>query len=1115
MAGEAVLSSFMQVLFEKLSMFAWNEFRSLRGVREEVENLSSTLSTIQAVLEDAEEKQLKDRSVRSWLAKLKDAAYDVDDLLDNYAAENLRLKLEGDRAQSSWKKQVCDCLSCSLWHKGLFECKIARRIRAVRGKLDKIAKERDVLGLQALGGMRVPEIMERPQTSSLVDCMNVFGREEDRDNIVDLLLSSNESSPANVSVLPIVGMGGLGKTTLTQLVYNDSRVREYFQLRMWVSVSENFDEKKLTKETLESARSGFSSVNTTMNMLQEKLYKKLKGKRFLLVLDDVWNEDHNKWHSYRSALIAGRRGSKIVVTTQNENVGRIMGGMPPYRLQRLSDSDCWLLFKNCAFVDGNSNLHPTLEIIGKEIVKKIKGLPLAAKALGSLLYSKVDEEEWKSILKSEIWELAPDKNTVLPALRLSYKHLPPHLKQCFAFCSVFHKDHVFERDRLVLIWIALGFVRPQGRKRLEDIGNGYFDDLLSRSFFQCYKGKYVMHDAIHDLAQSMSVDECHRLEDGKGTSARGRIRHLSFSCDDTMFTSFELFYGFRRLRTLMLLRGYKSMTAPVPDGLFFKLRCLRVLDLHRRDITQLPDSIGNLKQLRYLGLPGSEIKTLPSSICKLYNLQALVLKDCNSLRELPEGVTNLINLRHLQAHTRLLSDITGIGKLTHLQELEEFVVRKERGCRIAELKNMTELRGNLCIRSLENVASGEEASEARLNTKEYLNVLEFTWEDNRDACCHEEYLDEKVLEGLRPHCELKELTIKNFAGSVFPNWLGSPSFSSLHQVHLSNCRRCELLPPLGQLPFLRYLDIAGNGTVRIGQEFIGNGETRRFPSLNALLLEDMPRLEEWTCAEDDQLFPCLTELDIIDCPKLKALPRLPPSLTRIRISEAGIGALPELWGSNQPSSLSSLYIECCPNLTSLQQGLLGHQLMALRELTITNCERLVSLAERHFQPLVSLKSLRLYGCPRLMPWTVQEALLPSSLEDIRVGSCYNLINMLLGELKNLSFLGHFEIADCPDLYHFPSTGLPPMFKFLAILDCFNLQALPQGLKELTSLTTLVICNCPQIMCLPEEGLPDGLQELYIKACPSLRKRCSLGGKDWVKVAHVAKVEIEEEEIMCL
>ncbi|KAM0936567.1 putative virus X resistance protein-like, coiled-coil [Dioscorea sansibarensis] len=529
MAGQAVLSAFMQVLFDKLAAAALDEYRSLRGVKKELQNLSGTLSMVQAVLEDAEEKQLTEKPVLRWLLKLKDIAYEIDDLLDKYAAADLQSKLENQKVSNNFG------FTCYCWKRCLLDHKIAHKIKGVHEKLEKIARERDVLGLQVLGRMNRLGIEQRPQTSSLVDGSNVFGREEDRQKIVRLLLVSEGSGTFNnVSILPIVGMGGLGKTTLTQLVYNDSRIKEHFQLRMWLRmwlcVSENFDERKLTRETLECTLSCYSNTNTNttnLNLLQEDLFHTLKGKKFLLVLDDVWNENREKWNRYYVALAAGERGSKILVTTRNENVGLIMGGLRPYYLKQLSDKDCWSLFRSCAFVNGCSSGHPNLEKVGKEIVKKLKGLPLAARTLGSLLYSKLDEDDWKNILRSEIWELPTDQNHIMPALRLSYKHLPPHLKQCFAFCAVFHKDYVFGRDDLVQMWMALSFIQPQGRKRMEDVGYSYFDELVSRSFFQAQNGNYVMHDAIHDLAQSISIDECVRLEDKSQNDMTDKALHSS------------------------------------------------------------------------------------------------------------------------------------------------------------------------------------------------------------------------------------------------------------------------------------------------------------------------------------------------------------------------------------------------------------------------------------------------------------------------------------------------------------------------------------------------------------------------------------------------------------
>ncbi|KAJ0974660.1 hypothetical protein J5N97_016625 [Dioscorea zingiberensis] len=1106
MAGEAVLSAFMQVLFDKLATAAFNEYRLLRGAKKELKSLSSTLSMVQAVLEDAEEKQLTEKPVQCWLMKLKDIAYYIDELLDKHATADLESRLEGQKVSNHFH------FTCYCWKKCLLDYRIAHKIKGVNKKLEKIARERDVLGLQVMASVNRLRIEDRPQTSSLVDGSNVFGREEDKERIVRSLLMSDRSSSFRVSVLPIVGMGGLGKTTLTQLVYNDNRIKEHFQLRMWVCVSENFDEKKLTRETLEFTVSGGYSTNTTnMNLLQEELFEKLKGKRYLLVLDDVWNENHEKWRRYYAALIAGERGSKIIVTTQNKNVGRIMGGSLPYHLKQLSDKDCWSLFRNCAFVDGDSSRYPKLEEIGMEIVKKLKGLPLAAKALGSLLYSKLDEDDWQNILRSEIWELPADQNNVLPALRLSYKHLPPNLKQCFAFCAVFHKDYVFERDNLVQIWMALGFIQPQGRNRMEDIGYSYFDDLVSRSFFQAHKGNYVMHDAIHVLAQSISIEECVRVEDGLQTISSKKARHLSFSCSNSMDTSFEQFYGFKRLRTLLLLQGYKSRTCVVPDDLFLKLKFLRVLDLHRRDIDKLPQSIGNLQLLRYLSLSGIGIKMLPSSICRLYNLQTLRLMHCEGLRQLPKDVTNLINLRHLEARTLLVTEISGIGKLASLQKLDEFVVRRSKGFQISELKDMVELRGNLRVSSLENVTSCEEAIQAKLSNKRTLTALQLEWSE-KSQFGSQECLNEEVLRGLQPPTEIKELTIKGYSGFYFPRWLGSAAFSSLNKIHLSNCENCKFLPPLGQLPFLRSLDIEGMYSVtHIGQEFSGNGEVMGFPSLNELEFQDMPCLEEWNISEGETQLPCITDIWISECPKLMELPQLPSTVTRLTISEVALTCLPMLRpSSTSPAALSFLSIHDCLKLTTLQGGLLSQQLSFLEELTIANCEELVSLPAECFRPFVSLRKLHIYDCPKLTCSSLETTnLLPRSLEVLGFRSCsLEFINPMLKSLTSLTSLTHLKIDECPEFYCFPEEELPSMLKFLVLSNCANLQSVPP-LRHVLKLESLVISDCPMVTCLPEDGLPLELQEVNINECPLLKDKLEQDGCEWEKIVHVPKVEIND------
>ncbi|XP_062175419.1 putative disease resistance RPP13-like protein 1 [Alnus glutinosa] len=249
-------------------------------------------------------------------------------------------------------------------------------------------------------------------------------------------------------------MGGIGKTTLAQLVYKDERVKKHFDLKAWICVSDEFDVFRVTKTVLEAVTSSTCDMKG-LNLLQVTLQEKLMGKKFLLVLDDVWNENYADWEVLCSPFKFGAQGSMVIVTTRNEGVASIMRTTPTdHYLKTLLEEDCWSLFAKHAFYDYNSNACPKLEVIGRQIVKKCKGLPLAAKTIGGLLRFKLNVNEWEKILKSELWDSPINKTNILPALRLSYNYLPSHLKQCFAYCSMFPKDYALKKDQVVLLWMA-------------------------------------------------------------------------------------------------------------------------------------------------------------------------------------------------------------------------------------------------------------------------------------------------------------------------------------------------------------------------------------------------------------------------------------------------------------------------------------------------------------------------------------------------------------------------------------------------------------------------------------------------------------------------------------
>ncbi|XP_059451909.1 putative disease resistance RPP13-like protein 1 [Corylus avellana] len=371
------------------------------------------------------------------------------------------------------------------------------------------------------------------------------------------MILSDDARGNEMSVIAIVGMGGMGKTTLAQFVYNDNRVKKHFNnLDAWVCVSEEFDVFKITKTILEAVTSSTCDIKD-LNQLQLRLRECLTGKKFLLVLDDVWNESYVQWEALCKPFKYGAQGSKVLVTTRNNSVLSVARALS-HRLMELPEEDCWSLFAKHAFHDGNSNAHGELEVIGRKIIEKCGGLPLAVKTIGALLGSKPDVNEWDKILKSELWDLPIDEMGILPALRLSYKYLSSPLKQCFAYCSIFPKDYAFKKDQLILLWMAEGFIYQPKNRTMEEVGNEYFLTLESRSLFQKSsddKSCFVMHDLVSDLAKSISGQFISRLEDGCSHEIVNNTRHLSyfFKQEFHSLKKFETLHKAKRLHTFLHL----------------------------------------------------------------------------------------------------------------------------------------------------------------------------------------------------------------------------------------------------------------------------------------------------------------------------------------------------------------------------------------------------------------------------------------------------------------------------------------------------------------------------------------------------------------------------------
>ncbi|PWA34431.1 NB-ARC domains-containing protein [Artemisia annua] len=475
--AELILSALLPVIFEKLTSVAVNQIARSKEIHTELKKWERSLSQIRSLLNDASQKEVTDEAVKQWLNGLQHLAYDIDDILDALATDAMRHEFtnESDHGISSKVRKLIPtcCTNFSL------STRMDGKLNTITTRLQELIDEKNNLGLIVKDGG--PNSRNRNYQTSLVDAPSIVGREGDKKELLQKLLG-DEACSQNFSIVPIVGMGGIGKTTLARLLYEDQRVKDHFELKAWVCVSEYFDILNISKVIFQSVGGDKSEKFADLNLLQEALKKQLTGKRFLLVLDDIWSEKLENWERLAAPFIEVAHGIKIIITTRKQQLLNKLGYDHTYDLKKLSHDDALSLFAQYALGVNNFDSYPVLRPHGEGIVRKCGGLPLALKALGSLLRTKTDEEDWKQLLNNEIWMLE-DGGGIVPALRVSYHDLSARLKQLFAYCCLIPKEYVFEKDELILWWMAEGFLRNSTtEKSLERLGEECFQEMLSSLF---------------------------------------------------------------------------------------------------------------------------------------------------------------------------------------------------------------------------------------------------------------------------------------------------------------------------------------------------------------------------------------------------------------------------------------------------------------------------------------------------------------------------------------------------------------------------------------------------------------------------------------------------------
>uniref|UniRef100_A0A0E0ENJ7 NB-ARC domain-containing protein n=1 Tax=Oryza meridionalis TaxID=40149 RepID=A0A0E0ENJ7_9ORYZ len=1115
--------------------------------------LQRQLLAVQSALADAEARSETNLAVKRWMKDLSAAAYDADDVLDDFRYEALRRDAEvGDGKVLGY---------FTPHNPLLFRVTMSKKLSNVLEKMNKLVEQMNELGL-SVDRTESPQELKPPYIqihSAALDessDIDIVGRDDDKEVMVKLLLDQRDEK--RLQVLPVVGMGGSGKTTLAKMVYNDTRVRDHFQLKMWHCVSENFEAVPLLKSIVELATNTRCQLLNTIEQLRRELRSVIDQRRFLLVLDNVWNEDDKKWEDDLKPILSsvGGHGSVIVVTTRSQRVASIMGTMGSHELACLNDDDSWELLSKKAF-SREVNEEAALVTIGKLIIKKCRGLPLALKTMGGLMSSKQLVSEWETIAESSIGVRVQSKSDVLDILNLSYRHLPSEMKQCFAFCAVFPKGCDMEKDKLIQLWIANGFVQEDGNVDLIHKGEFIFHDLVWRSFLQDVETKKrhyycddsvvfcKMNDLMHDLARDVTyqcASTTKELSHEKESAID--VRNMVVQWYKSQEMMMEPFKGTTSLRSLI-----------VQLGSYNHFEEFRYLSIRAFNCSIMYQQLINERHLRYLDLSETCIVRLPDSVSMSYNLQTLRLNNCRNLKYLPESMSAMRKLMHLYLFGcgNLEKMPPNINLLNNLRTLTTFIVDIEAGREIKEIKRLRHLANRLELYNLRKIYSRENGEEANLHEKD-LSELVLYWGRNEKYMPENSVCDEEeVLDSLRPHAKLKVLELHGYSGLNIPQWMRDPQmFQSLRILHISNSPGCKDLPSVQLSVSLERLVLSSMDNLttlckNVGVEVEGHSiPLQIFPKLKYMKLCGLPNLEKWAenaAGEAHMLttFPEIEILKIHDCPKLASVPNC-PVLKKLKtyghcslemISLAHLTALSKLYHVANDvcvsmqlcswPSLVELSIRSSPDMvTALEVETNQCPLENLRRLSLYHVRCFIAasgLSDKYlglWKCFAFVEDLQIAWHNYLVCWPVEELTSLIHLRSLTTDYCGNLegrgssfMSLTYLEKLRVRYCNNLQeipklpaslevllIEHCSRLAELPNLGDLSRLKILHVQRSLHLKELPDGMDGLTSLEELKIWDCALIEKFPQgllQRIPT-LRHLALRRCPGLLRRCIQGGE---------------------
>jgi disease resistance protein RPM1 len=827
-----------------------------------MKKIEAELAILHAFIGQVSVRKVSDKAFDAWLDQIRDVTLQVEDIIDEYAY----VTTQAMDTSSFFKRKFLQIKNIAAWQK------FASQINQVESRIQRLTEMRDRYGISVGDLNRSSKLQNRNQicmsdSAYLTDDCEIVGNTDEIGRLTEWLLEVKQDR----TIIAIFGMGGIGKTTITSSAYKNQQIRSAFDCRVWVTVSQTYQVEELLKEIinqLTDQRADMSSDFMTMSRMRlvEVIQSYLQDKRYMIILDDVWDKD--AWLFLNYAFVRNNRGSKVLLTTRRKDVSSLAVDNYIIQLKTLNYAESWQLFCKKAFRASKDNICPeNLRSWAEKIVAKCQGLPLAIVTIGSNLSCReLEVQEWAFFYNQLSWQLAnnPELNWISNVLSTSLHDLPNYLRSCFMYCSLHPEDYKIKRKLISKLWIAEGLVEERDGTTMEEVAECYLAEFTRRSLLQvternsCGRARtFLMHDLVREVTLDIAKMEKFGIAYGDVGMSPGPhgARRLCIKRGSQSFNSLS---GSR-------LRSFILFETEVPcswiHDMLSKCRLLRVLCLRFANIEEVPSIITELYNLRYLDFSYTKVKKIPPSFRKLVNLQVLDLR-FSYVEELPQEITLLYNLRHLYSYGVYDLQIRSLdyliaakipGNISNIKNLQTLSVVSASKDLVSQLGNLTLMR----TLSLNEVRQSYiEELWSSLTKMPNLSKLAIF------SCDMDEVLD---LKNLKPLPNLKKLQLSGkLEEGVLPHIFSTFEKLTWLKIEWSGLKK----DPIGSLSHMLNLSVLRlNGAYGGEQLTFSSGW---FPKLVFLKLAHMECLS-WIEIEDGTM-TALQNLELVGLGNLKAIP---------------------------------------------------------------------------------------------------------------------------------------------------------------------------------------------------------------------------------------------------